>query len=204
MRLFILHSLHPKNSLTYRISPTCLRFNCVPDRSVRTLTMSSKLLPADPEKVMVIRDLPNPNITTLSLPFLRFGRIKIGGRATLVKLQTGNVAVFSPVSLTSDVKSKVKTMGPIKYIIAPDVEHHLMVETWAKEYPEAELIGPEGLPEKHPGLKFAHVFSSKAKNDMHISTEFDKEFASEYFPMHPNKELVFCTSLPLQVRMGLY
>ncbi len=204
MRLFILRSLHLKTSLTCANFQTSLRFNCVPLRPVRTHAMSSKLLPGDPEKVMVIRDLPNSNITTLSLPFMRFGRIKIGGRATLVKLQTGNVAVFSPVSLTSDVKSKVKTMGPIKYIIAPDVEHHLMVETWAKEYPEAELIGPEGLPEKHPGLKFAHVFSSKAKNDMHISTEFDKEFASEYFPMHPNKELVFCTSLPLQVRMGLY
>ncbi|KAK5560491.1 hypothetical protein LTR46_000799 [Exophiala xenobiotica] len=153
--------------------------------------MASKLLPANPEKVMVIRDLPNSNITTLSLPFLRFGHIKVGGRATLVKLQTGNVAVFSPVALTSDVKSKVQTMGPIKYIIAPDLEHHLMVETWAKEYPEAELIAPEGLPEKHPGLKFAHVFTSKAKSDMHISTEFDKEFDSEYFPMHPNKELVF-------------
>jgi hypothetical protein len=121
-----------------------------------------------------------------------------------VKLQTGNVAVFSPVSLTSDVKSKVQTMGPIKYIIAPDLEHHLMVETWAKEYPEAELIAPEGLPEKHPGLKFAHVFTSKAKSDMHISTEFDREFESEYFPMHPNKELVFCTSLPPSSVYELY
>jgi len=44
--------------------------------------MSSKLVPANPEEVMVIREI-TPNVTTLSLPFLRFGRIKIGGRATI-------------------------------------------------------------------------------------------------------------------------
>jgi hypothetical protein len=44
--------------------------------------MSSKLVPADPEKVMVIRDVV-PGITTLSVPFLRVGLMKIGGRATI-------------------------------------------------------------------------------------------------------------------------
>lgn len=43
---------------------------------------SSKLIPADPEKVMVIRDVA-PGITTLSVPFLRFGTLKWGGRATI-------------------------------------------------------------------------------------------------------------------------
>lgn len=44
--------------------------------------MSDKLVPSDPEKVMVIRDV-TPNVTTLSVPFLRFGMIKFGGRATI-------------------------------------------------------------------------------------------------------------------------
>ena len=44
--------------------------------------MSSKLIPSNPEKVMVIRKV-TPDIVTLSVPFLRFGRIKLGGRGTL-------------------------------------------------------------------------------------------------------------------------
>jgi hypothetical protein len=44
--------------------------------------MTSKLIPTEPEKVMVIRKV-TPDITTLSVPFLRFGKIKIGGRGTL-------------------------------------------------------------------------------------------------------------------------
>jgi hypothetical protein len=45
--------------------------------------MSDKLIPKDPEKVMVIREVVPRTITTLSVPFLRFGRIKIGGRGTI-------------------------------------------------------------------------------------------------------------------------
>jgi hypothetical protein len=44
--------------------------------------MTSKLVPSNPSEVMVIRDV-TPNITTLSVPFRRFGLLRIGGRATI-------------------------------------------------------------------------------------------------------------------------
>jgi hypothetical protein len=46
--------------------------------------MSSKLIPAKPEDVMVIRDI-TPNIVTLSVPFSRFGKLRVGGRGTIGK-----------------------------------------------------------------------------------------------------------------------
>ena len=54
-------------------------------RAASTFIMTSKLVPKNPSEVMVIRKL-TPNITTLSVPFLRFGRIRIGGRATIGNL----------------------------------------------------------------------------------------------------------------------
>jgi hypothetical protein len=45
--------------------------------------MSSKLVPSDPAKVMVIRDIVPRTLTTLSVPFWRFGRIAVGGRGTI-------------------------------------------------------------------------------------------------------------------------
>lgn len=98
-----------------------------------------KLTPTNPSEVMVIRNI-TPSITTLSVPFWRFGRVKIGGRGTLgmlstrdaiihilipylpVKLKSGGVAVFSPVALTDEVKKAVSSMGDVKYIAAPDAE----------------------------------------------------------------------------------
>jgi hypothetical protein len=48
------------------------------------LIMTSKLIPADPSKVCVIRKV-TPNITTCSAPFSRFGYVKVGGRGTIGK-----------------------------------------------------------------------------------------------------------------------
>jgi len=161
-----------------------------------TSTSAAKLIPSDPAKVMVIRDI-TPNITTLSVPFLRFGHLKIGGRGTIVKLATGSLAVFSPVVFTPDVKSKVSSLGTVKYIVAPDFEHHIFLKLWAQEYPQAEIIGVDGLPEKREadpetkGTKFEHVFTPSNKRDLRISPEFDNEFDYEYVHSHKNKELVF-------------
>jgi hypothetical protein len=44
--------------------------------------MTSKLIPANPSEVTVVRRVTQ-NITTLSAPFARFGHMKVGGRGTL-------------------------------------------------------------------------------------------------------------------------
>jgi Domain of unknown function (DUF4336) len=162
-----------------------------------TSKSAAKLIPSDPTKVMVFRDIL-PNLTTISSPFARFGVFKVGGRATIIKLQTGALAVFSPVSLTDDVRSKIQSMGNnVKYISAMDIEHHIFLTPWAKAYPQAEVIGMEGLPEKREndpatkGIKFTHVFTQSNKKDMRISEEFDNEFEYEFLHSHQNKELVY-------------
>lgn len=42
-----------------------------------------------------------------------------------VRLESGGLAVFSPVALTEDVKRKVSEMGEVKYIAALDNEVRL-------------------------------------------------------------------------------
>lgn len=156
--------------------------------------MASKLVPSDPSKVMVIRDVVPNTITTFSTPFWRFGRIKIGGRGTAVRMQSGAVAVFSPTALTEDVKTKISGMGEVKYIAAMDMEHHIFIGPWHAAYPNAKVIGPEGLPEKrqkqnNENVPFASIF--KAKQTPSVDAEFDTEFDYEYVYGHVNKELVF-------------
>jgi len=93
---------------------------------------AAKLIPSDPEKVMVIRKI-TPDIITCSTPFLRFGRIKVGGRGTIVRLATGNLAVFSPVALTDTVKQEIASLGgKMGYIVALDQEHHIFLESYHK------------------------------------------------------------------------
>ena len=183
-------------------------------------------MPKNPEEVMVIRDVV-PGITTFSVPFLRFGRIKIGGRGTVgmpltlspnsfealvcsflricqntnrhaVKLTSGSLAVFSPVALTPTVQSKLQSIGgPVSYLVAPDIEHHIFLSPWSEAFPKAQIIGPEGLAEKREkdpsvtNVPFTTIFTKANKESIRVSQEFDADFEYEFVDSHPNKELVF-------------
>ncbi|KAK6435913.1 hypothetical protein LTR95_007899 [Oleoguttula sp. CCFEE 5521] len=157
-----------------------------------------KLIPSDPEKVMVIRSV-TPDIKTFSTPFLRFGRIAIGGRGTAVRLQSGNTAVFSPVALTPTVKEEMHALGPAKYLVALDAEHHIFLEEWSKAYPDARVVGPETLPglrdkQGHGKIAQDKWVLLKAKDadakTLSVDAEFDAEFDLEYAHGHGNKEVV--------------
>ncbi|KAK0105716.1 hypothetical protein ONS95_004238 [Cadophora gregata] len=159
-----------------------------------------------PDDATVIREIV-PGVTTVSVPFLRFGRIKFGGRATIVKLRTGTLAVFSPTPLTPLLKTTISSLStsptPVSYLIAPDIEHHMNLSTWHAAFPSSHVIGPEGLPEKRAQLHtkdksitlvpFSTIFTAKGKEKepITISPDFDAEFSYEYMPSHPNKEIVF-------------
>ncbi|ETS84976.1 hypothetical protein PFICI_03001 [Pestalotiopsis fici W106-1] len=160
--------------------------------------MSNKLIPKTPSEVMVIRDI-TPNVVTLSVPFARFGMIRVGGRATIVRLTSGSLAVVSPVALTPEVKAKVSEMGgQVAYLIAPDIEHHIFLSDWAKEFPGAKLIGPKGLPEKREKAndekigkeKFSFIYTPENHQDNNIDADFAANFDVEYLDSHPNKEIV--------------
>jgi hypothetical protein len=116
-----------------------------------------------------------------------------------VKLSSGSLVIFSPVALTNAVKAKVAEMGgALSYIIAPDIEHHIFISEWAKEYPSAKIIGPEGLPEKRAKMKdpkigkedFAVVFTKENKATEKISDEFAADLEHEYVDGHANLEIV--------------
>jgi len=156
--------------------------------------MSEKLVPKDPAKVMVTRQVVPNVITTFSVPFSRFGRIHVGGRGTVVRLASGALAVFSPVALTDEVKATVASLGEVKYITALDIEHHIFLGPWHAAFPSALVLAPEGLAEKRAKQKNENVpigVTFQASKPTTVTPEFDAEFEYEFVAAHANKELVF-------------
>jgi hypothetical protein len=136
----------------------------------------------------IIRQL-TPNVTIISIPFLRFGLLKVGMRTTIVKLPSGALAVFSPIAFTPSIKATLEKLGNnVEYLIAPDMEHHMFLGAWAAAYPKARLLGPEGMEVKEKDLTFSTIFT---KNGLSVSPEFDAEFEYIFAAQHPTKELVF-------------
>lgn len=162
---------------------------------------ADKLVPSEPDKVMVIRRI-NPSILILSTPFARYGRVNIGGRGTVVTLADSSLAVFSPVALTDIVKARIQEeLGStnVKYITALDQEHHIFLESWHKQWPNATIIAPETLPAyrdkqnyfKLPDANMKLMRAADKAAGLTVDPAFDKEFDIEYVDAHPNKELVF-------------
>ncbi|KAI1442753.1 hypothetical protein F5Y02DRAFT_237816 [Annulohypoxylon stygium] len=168
-------------------------------RLLSSFTMSSKLIPSNPSDVAVIRTV-TPNVVTVSVPFARFGIVRVGGRGTIIRLTSGTLAVFSPVALTPETKSKITELGGnVGYIIAGDIEHHIFISEWSTAYPSARIVGPKGLAEKrakvHDDPKIGHepfAFEWTAANHTSnaVSDEFAADFEVEYVDAHPNKEVV--------------
>ncbi len=99
--------------------------------------------------------------------------------------------------MTEEARKKVQSLGTLRYIVALNIEHHLHISAWAKAFPEAKVVGMEGLPEKREqnpetsGIPFGTVFTTENKSSTTISAEFDEEFDYEYIDASMNKEIVF-------------
>lgn len=159
-----------------------------------TAKATAKLFVETPS-AMVTRSI-TPNITTFSVPFARFGLANIGGRSTLAKLQSGSLAIFSPVDLSEDVRKTVDSMGGnVSYIIAPDIEHHLYIAKWKSAWPSAKILGPQGLEGKrrrqgNEDVSFDFTFTAKNKKEMELPSDFTSTFDVEYVDGHSNREIV--------------
>jgi hypothetical protein len=117
----------------------------------------------------------------------------------IVRLTSGKLLIFSPVALTAEVKKRVNDLGgDLAYIVAPDIEHHIFISDWAKEYPSAKIIGPEGLSQKRQKMSdekignenISFIFSKTNKQSNDIDADFAADFEVEYVDAHPNKEIV--------------
>lgn len=83
----------------------------------------------------------------------RFAGLALGGRCTVVRLPDGGLWVHSPVKLEAGVREAVEALGPVRFLVAPNLMHHLSVGAWAEAFPEARVLAPSGLRRKRPELR---------------------------------------------------
>jgi hypothetical protein len=78
----------------------------------------------------------------------RFVGLEVGARMTVLQLEAG-VLVHSPVAVNPRV---VQHLGQPRWVVAPNLLHHLHVGPWLEA--GAQAWGVEGLPRKRPDLPF--------------------------------------------------
>ena len=98
-----------------------------------------------------------PDIWIADGPEIKFLGLVLGTRMTIVRLNDGNVWIHSPIQFQADLAKEIEQIGPIRFLVAPNTYHHLFLREWQDHYPDAELVGPIGLPAKRPDLAFAYL-----------------------------------------------
>ncbi|MCB1747370.1 MAG: DUF4336 domain-containing protein [Gammaproteobacteria bacterium] len=74
-------------------------------------------------------------------------------RATVVRLDGGDLLVHSPVQVSA-LSALAALPGAVKYIVTPNKLHHVFLADWQRALPAARLYAPPGLRGKRPDLQF--------------------------------------------------
>jgi uncharacterized protein DUF4336 len=81
---------------------------------------------------------------------------EIGCRMTVVRLGDGDLLIHSPIALTPALRQRLDAMGPVRHVLAPNLDHYLFVEQFRTAYPDAQCYAVPGVAEKLPSVAF-HV-----------------------------------------------
>jgi hypothetical protein len=137
----------------------------------------------------VIREVAQ-NLWTFARPFARFNLVPVGGRSTAIKLSNSDVWILASTPLTDETKKTLDSLGPVRYIVAPNVAHNLFIGQYKKAYPDAKLIGIPDLIEKKKAeeLTFDGVYG---KDPAGTKYGYEPEIEAVYFSGFINKDIAF-------------
>jgi hypothetical protein len=91
------------------------------------------------------------NLWVVEQPFKYFG-LEVGTRMTIIKLSTGDLVAISPIKIDPAIIEQINRIGKVKYIIAPNLYHHLFIKDFQSIYPNAQLWATSGLANKRSDL----------------------------------------------------
>jgi hypothetical protein len=88
------------------------------------------------------------NVWLVEGPLVRDMGVWFTTRMTLVKLTNGSLWLDSPVSVPSSTFERIRTLGPVKYLVAGTPRHVWRLEEWHAFFPDAEVWGPPQILNK--------------------------------------------------------
>jgi hypothetical protein len=79
---------------------------------------------------------------------------EIGCRMTVVRLGDGGLLIHSPIALTPALRQRLDAIGPVRHVLAPNLDHYLFVEEFRAIYADAQCYAAPGVAEKLVSVTF--------------------------------------------------
>lgn len=78
----------------------------------------------------------------------------VGARMTVARLPSGELWLHSPVALDAAARAELDALGPVRFVVAPNVNHSLFVAPALATYPAARAYAAPGLEKKRKDVAF--------------------------------------------------
>jgi hypothetical protein len=75
-------------------------------------------------------------------------------RMAVIRLSGGELFIWSPVALSTDLRAAVDRLGSVRHVIAPNTLHHRFINEWRAAYPTARFHASPELRTRRPDLMF--------------------------------------------------
>ena len=95
-----------------------------------------------------------PAIWTANGPVVSTAGFHYPTLMVVIRLDGGDLFIWSPIALTDDLKTSVNALGTVRHLVAPNSLHHLYLDQWQSAFPNALIYAPPGLRKKRPDLRF--------------------------------------------------
>lgn len=86
-------------------------------------------------------------------------------RMVIVRLPGETLWLWSPISITDDIRKSVDNLGRVAHLVSPNPIHHLYLSEWKQAYPDAKLWGPASTVKKRKDLAFDGVLDGMSPDD---------------------------------------
>ncbi|MCP3395427.1 SDR family oxidoreductase [Bradyrhizobium sp. CCGB12] len=71
--------------------------------------------------------------------------LRLPVRMTVIRLSNGDLVLHSPVRYSPALRDQLERLGPIKYLLAPNVAHWIFLLAWQRQFPQASTFAARGL-----------------------------------------------------------
>jgi hypothetical protein len=109
-----------------------------------------------------LKELVPDRLWTREMPLRLFG-VELGTRMSVVRLsgEGGGLWLHSPVALDRGLKERLDELGRVRFVVCPNMSHHMFAAEYFAAYPDASVYAAPGLSEKRPDLPFHGVLGDE-------------------------------------------
>lgn len=120
-----------------------------------------------------------PNLWIVDGGWIKFYGFPFPTRMTIVRLSSGDVWVHSPIRINHELAMSISSLGPVRYLIAPNWIHYAWVPEWQIFFPDALTFVSPGVVERAASRKVALRFDAQLTNEpaLQWDNEIDQKIA---------------------------